>query len=106
VIFTGNLLVNLYVWDTTAGLYRLNPALAQVTTMGVTFYYSVNGNQTPVPRTVPLFVPPYSFNGYHAGLHAVTGTCQLVGSPVAATGQAVVYVPGNNQQSQVNLYLR
>jgi hypothetical protein len=50
--------------------------------------------------------PPYSFNGYHAGLHAVTGTCQLVGSPAAATGQAVVYVPGNNQQAQLGLYLR
>jgi prepilin-type N-terminal cleavage/methylation domain-containing protein len=105
VIFTGNLLVNLYVWDTTAGLYRLNPAPAQVTAMGVTFYYSNNGSQASVSITIPL-APPYSFNGYHAGLHAVTGTCQLVGSPVAATGQAVVYVPGNNQQSQVNLYLR
>jgi hypothetical protein len=29
-----------------------------------------------------------------------------VGSPAAATGQAVVYVPGNNQQAQVSLYLR
>jgi hypothetical protein len=36
----------------------------------------------------------------------VTGTCQLVGSPAAATGQAVVYVPGNNQQAQLGLYLR
>ena len=106
VIPTGRLVVNLYVWDNTAGSYRPNPGAAQVTTMGVTFYYSVNGNQTPVPRTVPLFVPPYSFNGYHAGLHAVTGTCQLAGSPAAATGQAVVYVPGNDQQAQVNLYLR
>jgi prepilin-type N-terminal cleavage/methylation domain-containing protein len=105
VIVIGNLLLNLYVWDTTAGLYRLNPAAAQVTAMGVTFYYSNNGSQASVSRTLPL-APPYSFNGYHAGLHAVTGTCTLVGSPGAATGQAVVYVPGNNQQAQVNLYLR
>jgi general secretion pathway protein G len=105
VIFTGNLLVNLYVWDTTAGLYRLNPAPAQVTAMGVTFYFSNNGSQASVSRTIPL-APPYSFNGFHAGLHAVTGTCTLVGSPGAATGQAVVYVPGNNQQAVLNLYLR
>jgi len=105
VIPTGRLLVNLYVWDTTAGLYRLNPAAAQATAMGVTFYHSNNGIQAGVSTALPL-APPYSFNGYHAGLHAVTGTCTLVGSPGAATGQAVVYVPGNNQQAQVNLYLR
>lgn len=108
VNFTGLLLVNLYVWDNTAGQYRLNPTPAQVTGMGVTYYYSNNGNQTSVSITVPPTVvgPPYSFNGYHAGLHAVTGTCQLAGSPAAATGQAVVYVPGNNQQAQLSLYLR
>ncbi len=108
VTFTGRLLVNLYVWDNTAGQYRQNPTPAQVTGMGVTYYYSNNGNQTSVSITVPPTVvgPPYSFNGYHAGLHAVTGTCQLVGSPAAATGQAVVYVPGNNQQAQLGLYLR
>lgn len=108
VVFTGRLLVNLYVWDNTAGQYRLNPAPAQVTAMGVTFYYSGNGSQAGVSITVPPSVvgPPYSFNGYHAGLHAVTGTCQLTGSPAAATGQAVVYVPGNNQQAQLSLYLR
>jgi len=105
VVATGRLLVNLHVWDTTAGLYRLNPAAAQATAMGVTFYYSNNGSQASVSTTLPL-APPYSFNGYHAGLHAVTGTCTLVGSPGAATGQAVVYVPGNNQQAQVSLYLR
>jgi len=106
---TGNLLVNLNVWDNAAGQYRLNPQPGQVTQMWVTFYYSVNGNQTT--RTWPLVQPPavgppYSFNVYHAGLHAVEGSCQLVGSPAAATGQAVVYVPGNNQQAQLSLYLR
>jgi prepilin-type N-terminal cleavage/methylation domain-containing protein len=108
VTFTGRLLVNLNVWDNTAGQYRQNPTPAQVTGMGVTYYYSNNGNQTSVSITVPPTVvgPPYAFNGYHAGLHAVTGTCQLVGSPAAATGQAVVYVPGNNQQAQLSLYLR
>ena len=105
VVSAGRLLVNLHVWDATAGLYRLNPAPAQVTAMGVTFYYSNNGSQASVSATIPV-APPYSFNGFHAGLHAVTGTCTLVGSPGAATGQAVVYVPGNNQQAQVNLYLR
>jgi len=105
VISTGKLLVNLHVWDTTAGLYRLNPTAAQVTAMGVTFYYSNNGSQASVSAALPL-APPYSFNGYHAGLHAVTGTCTLVGSPGPAAGQAVVYVPGNNQQAQVSLYLR
>jgi len=104
-IATGRLLVNLHVWDATAGLYRLNPATAQATAMGVTFYYSSNGSQASVSIPLPL-APPYSFNGYHAGLHAVTGTCTLTGSPGAATGQAVVYVPGNNQQAQVSLYLR
>ena len=48
VISTGRLLVNLQVWDATAGLYRLNPAPAQVTAMGVTFYYSNNGSQASV----------------------------------------------------------
>ena len=105
VVSAGRLLVNLYVWDATAGLYRLNPAAAQVTSIGTTLYYSNNGSQTSVSITLPL-APPYSFNGFHAGLHAVAGTCTLVGSPGAATGQAVVYVPGNNQQAQVNLYLR
>lgn len=105
VVSTGKLLVNLHVWDATAGLYRLNPAPAQVTAIGATLYYSNNGSQSSVSVTLPL-APPYSFNGYHAGMHAVTGTCTLVGSPGAATGQAVVYVPGNNQQAQVNLYLR
>lgn len=105
VISNGNLLVNLYVWDATAGLYRLNPAAAQATAMGVTLYYSNNGSQASVSRTIPIS-PPYSFNGSHAGLHAVTGTCTFVGSPGAATGQSVVYLPGNNQQAQVNLYLR
>lgn len=108
VTFTGNLVVNLHVWDNTAGQYRLNPTPAQVTGMGVTYYYSNNGSQASVSITVPPTAvgPPYSFNGYHAGLHAVTGTCQLVGSAAAATGQAVVYVPGNNQQAQLSLYLR
>ncbi len=108
VNFTGRLLVNLYVWDNSAGQYRLNPQPAQVTAMGVTYYYSNNGNQAGISITVPPTAvgPPYSFNGYHAGLHAVTGTCQLAGSPAAATGQAVVVVPGNNQQAQLSLYLR
>jgi hypothetical protein len=71
--------------------------------MGVTFYYSNNGNQASVTNTL---APPVSFNGYHAGLHAVTATCSLKNQAAAVTGQTVVYVPGNNQQMSVDLYLQ
>lgn len=108
-VIGGNLLVNLYVWDNAAGQYRLNPSPAQVTQMWVRFYYSNNGREASVtvpPVQPPAVGPPYAFNGYHLGLHAVEGSCRLAGSAATATGQAVVYVPGDNRQAQMNLYLR
>jgi general secretion pathway protein G len=102
VVPGGGLLVNLYVWNTNSTKYIQNPKLNQVDAMGVTFYYSSNGNQASVTNTL---APPVSFNGYHAGLHAVTATCTLK-NQAATTGQAVVYVPGNNQQRSVDLYLQ
>ena len=102
VVPSGGLLVNLYVWNTNSTKYIQNPKLNQVDAMGVTFYYSSNGNQTSVTN---MLAPPVSFNGYHAGLHAVTATCSLK-NQAAVTGQAVVYVPGNNQQMTVDLYLQ
>jgi hypothetical protein len=109
VNFTGRLLVNLYVWDNAAGQYLLNPqpaAFPQMTAT-VTYYYSNNGSQATAAVVLPPGAgPPYSFNGFHAGMHAVTGTCRLsLASPVVS-GQAVAYVPGNNQQAQLSLYLR
>jgi general secretion pathway protein G len=109
VAFTGRLLVNLHVWDNAAGQYLLNPqpaAFPQMTA-SVTFYYSGNGSQaTAAVALPPAAGPPYSFNGFHAGMHAVTGTCRLSPAVPVATGQAVAYVPGNNQQAQLGLYLR
>ncbi len=35
----------------------------------------------------------------------MTATCTLPPNP-QASGQAVVFIPGNNRQTQVNLYLR
>lgn len=109
VTFTGRLLVNLYVWDNAVAQFLLNPqpgAFPQMTA-NVTLYYSNNGVQTLSAITVPPAAgPPYSFNGFHAGMHAVTGTCRLtLGGPVVS-GQAVAFLPGNNQQAQLGLYLR
>ncbi|MCL5884213.1 MAG: type II secretion system protein GspG [Deltaproteobacteria bacterium] len=105
----GRLLVNLYVWSVSAGQFVTNPqpAANPGMTASATFYYSNSGSQATSSITLPpAGGPPYSFNGFHAGLHAVTATCTLPGNPGPATGQAVVYVPGNNQQAQLNLYLR
>lgn len=105
----GYLLVNLYVWDNTSGQYRLNPSAGQATQMSVTLYRSNNGVQATYGYNLPA-APPYLFgtppNRVHAGLHAVQASCTLVGSAISETGQAVVYVPGNNQQTTLNLYLR
>ena len=109
VTLTGRLLVNLYVWDNTTGQYLLNPqpaAFPQMTATA-TFYYSNNGNQATASVVLPPAVgPPYSFNGFHAGMHAVTGICRLNLAGPVVSGQAVAYVPGNNQQAQLSLYLR
>jgi prepilin-type N-terminal cleavage/methylation domain-containing protein len=109
VTFTGGLLVNLFVWDSSTSQFILNPKRAAFPSMSatVTLYYSNNGVQTLSAITVPPPAdPPYSFNGFHAGMHAVTGTLRLSGSGPTVSGQAVVYVPGNNQQAQLGLYLR
>ena len=106
VVFTGSLLVNLYVWDNAAAAYVLNPQPAAYPgmTAAVTFYYSNNGVQTTGAAGSPA-APPYTFTNFHAGCHAVSATCTLPPRP-AGSGQAVANVPGNSQQAQLNLYLR
>lgn len=121
VVPTGRLLVNLYVWftDNTTGQYILNPQPAAFPgmQMDVRMYYSRNGAEAfrSYSGTPPGAGPPYLFSptapdssaplSTHAGFHAVTATCTLPPQP-QASGQAVVYIPGNNRQTQVNLYLR
>jgi len=109
--YRGSLLVNLYVWytDNTASQFVLNPQPASFPgmTATVTFNYSNNGVQAPANAGTPA-APPYRFGipvGFHAGFHAVTAVCTIPPNP-QVTGQAIVYVPGNNQQAQLNLYLR
>ena len=109
--YRGSLLVNLYVWytDNTASQFVLNPQPASFPgmTATVTFNYSNNGVQAPANAGTPA-APPYRFGipvGFHAGFHAVTAVCTIPPNP-PVTGQAVVYVPGNNQQAQLNLYVR
>ena len=107
VVINGNLLVNLYVWDSTVAAYVLNPqpAVHPGMTATVSFYYSNNGVQAPPATRGPPAGPPYAFVNFHSGLHAVSATCALPSQP-AVSGQAVVLVPGNNQQATLNLYLR
>jgi len=109
----GRLLVNLYVWrtDNTAGQYVLNPQPGSFPgmTVNVLMYYSANGVRSPAPLSAGIppgpSGPPYTLGPTHAGFHEVTATCTLPPNP-QVSGQAVVYLPGNNQQTQVNLYLR
>ena len=118
---TGRLLVNLYVWrtDNTASQYVLNPQPVAFPgmRMDVRMYFSNNGVEAykSYAGTPPATGPPYVFSptapapatalSTHTGFHAVTATCTLPPDP-QVSGQAVVYIPGNNQQTQVNLYLR
>ena len=104
----GSLLVNLSVWhtDNPASQYILNPSVPGMTAT-VTFNYSNSGVQAGAVAGTPA-VPPYVFGipvGFHAGFHAVTAVCTIPPNP-PVSGQAVVYVPGNGQQAQLNLYLR
>lgn len=104
----GSLLVNLSVWhtDNTVSQYILNPSIPGMTAT-VTFNYSNGGVQAGAVAGTPA-VPPYTFGipvGFHAGFHAVTAVCTIPPNP-PVSGQAVVYVPGNGQQAQLNLYLR
>ncbi len=109
VNINGFLLVNLYVWDNAAGQFRLNPQPGAMTQLNTTVYWSNNGAQATYAYNLPA-APPFLFgaapNTLHAGFHPVTATCTLAGAAAAVSGQAVVYVPGNNRQTQVNLYLR
>jgi len=122
VVPAGRLLVNLYVWrtDNTTSQYVLNPQPGAFPgmQMDVRMYYSGNGVEAfkSFTGTPPTTGPPYLFTptepspatppafSTHAGFHAVTATCTLPTNP-PVSGQAVVYVPGNNRQTQVNLYL-
>jgi len=94
----GSLLVNLHVWDSTETEYATNPSAT------VTFYYSNNGIEVPVT----LGAPPYTFSGalIRSGLHAVWASCTPSAGASLVTGGAVVFVPGNNQQAKLDLYLR
>ena len=121
VVPGGRLLVNLYVWrtDNTTSQYVLNPQPASFPPMqmDVRMYYSANGGETYkfYTGTPPSTGPPYVFSttqpapaaplSTHAGFHAVTATCTLPPNP-QVSGQAVVYIPENNQQTILNLYLR
>jgi general secretion pathway protein G len=121
VVPAGQLLVNLYVWrtDNTTSQYVLNPQPASFPPMqmDVRMYYSANGGETYkfYNGTPPPSGPPYVFStiqptpavplSTHAGFHAVTATCTLPPNP-QVRGQAVVYIPENNQQTILNLYLR
>lgn len=113
VVPGGRLLVNLYAWrtDNTTSQYVLNPQPGSFPGMrvDVRMFYSANGVRSPVPLSAGIppgpSGPPYSLGATHAGFHEVTATCTLPPNPQVA-GQAVVYIPGNNQQTQVNLYLR
>jgi prepilin-type N-terminal cleavage/methylation domain-containing protein len=109
--YQGSLLVNLYVWysDNTASQFVLNPqpAVFPGMTATVTFNYSNSGIQAGAVAGTPA-APPYMFGfpvGFHAGFHALSAACTIPPNP-QVTGQAIVYVPGNNQQAQLNLYLR
>ncbi len=115
-VIDGKLLVNLYVWDGTA--YVPNPQLSAYPGMSATvrFYYSNNGAQALATAATPAWLPPYRFGSgagevncggrpCTSGLHAVSATCTLPPGS-AVSGQAVVLVPGNNQQATLNLYLR
>lgn len=121
VVPVGQLQVNLYVWrtDNTTSQYVLNPQPASFPPMqmDVRMYYSASGVEAfkSYTGTPPPSGPPYVFSpalplpatalSTHTGFHAVTATCTLPPNP-QVRGQAVVYIPENNQQTQVNLYLR
>ncbi len=121
VVPVGQLLVNLYVWrtDNTTSQYVLNPQPGSFPgmTVNVQLFYSVSGVRSAVPLSAgippgpagPPYLfstpPPYNPPRTHTGFHEVIATCTLPPNP-AVSGRAVVYIPENNQQTQVNLYLR
>jgi general secretion pathway protein G len=112
-VTTGRLTVNLFVWDNSTGVFVANPQTTSgfpAMTSAVRFYYSNNGNETILAVNIPPATGggPYTFfgNSVHPGPHAVWAQCRLSPSNTTVSGQAVVYVPGNNQQTTLNLYLR
>jgi general secretion pathway protein G len=113
VVPTGRLLVNLYVWrtDNTTSQYVLNPQPGAFPGMQVAVqaYYSLNGARSAAPLSAGIppgpAGPPYPMGPTHSGFHEVFATCTLPPDP-QVRGQAVVYVPENNQQTVLNLYLR
>ncbi|OYV97882.1 MAG: hypothetical protein B7Z62_05065 [Deltaproteobacteria bacterium 37-65-8] len=111
VIPGGRLLVNLYVWrtDNTTSQYVLNPQPGSFAgmTVNVQMNYSNNGTQAAMSAGIPPGPagPPYTLGPTHAGFHEVSAACTLPPNP-AVSGRAVVYVPENNQQTILNLYLR
>lgn len=106
VNINGRLLVNIFVWDNTAGAFVPNPQPTGYPGMAaqVRFYYANNGAQAFATVGTPTG-PPYSFVNYHGGFHAVTATATLPARP-ATSGQSIVFLPGNNQQTTLNLYLK
>jgi general secretion pathway protein G len=111
VVPSGRLLVNLYVWrtDNTTSQYVLNPQPGSFAGMvvNVQMNYSNNGTSAVLSAGIPPGPagPPYTLGPTHAGFHEVSATCTLPPNP-AVSGRAVLYVPENSQQAQVNLYLR
>jgi prepilin-type N-terminal cleavage/methylation domain-containing protein len=111
VIATGRLLVNLYVWrtDNTTSQYVLNPQPGSFPGMTVNAQMNYSNNGTPAALSAGIPPgpggPPYTLGPTHAGFHEVSSTCTLPPNPVVS-GRAVLYIPENNQQTQVNLYLR
>jgi prepilin-type N-terminal cleavage/methylation domain-containing protein len=114
VNINGRLLVNVVAWDNQTGQFVRNPTLTGYPGMtgSVRIYSSNNGAQAWMqlaPTVAPSVMPPYAFPvgalALPAGFHAVQGACTLPGRPATA-GQAVVYVPPNNQQTVLDLYLR
>jgi general secretion pathway protein G len=111
VIPSGSLLVNLYVWrtDNTTSQYVLNPQPGSFPgmTVNVQMNYSNSGTQAAMSAGIPPGPsgPSYTLGPTHAGFHEVSATCTLPTNS-AVSGRAVVYIPENNQQTQVNLYLR
>lgn len=99
VLYNGTLLVNLHVWNNAVGAYEPNKTAGCTSGLAVSLYYSANGAQSIAPTPAG---PPYTYTNRHSGVHAVTATCTV--PPMA--GQAVVFVPGNNQQVKLDIYLK
>lgn len=111
VVPSGRLLVNLHVWrtDNTTSQYVLNPQPGSFAGMTVNVQLNYSNNGTPAAMTAGIppgpAGPPYTLGPTHAGFHEVFATCTLPPNP-AVSGRVVVYIPENNQQTQVGLYLR